>query len=393
MIYNDTFNDDILNFLELINDPRAEKGVRYKLKDILFLMLHAGLSGYFTAIDIKEYCDAHFDRFNKILGIKQIPSHDTFSRVYRIVDIDEVTKNIGDWLMANYPELYTEYNGMKVLHVDGKAVKAASIHSNGENTKYLMNAMYEGGSISLYTSAVGDKENEISKIPEYLDKFDLKDTIVTIDAIGTNKNVIDKIHDKGGKYLFQVKNNQKKVHRLIENKVKELEDNGKFDELDCTTKSVKNHGRIEEIKTYMIHDTSFIYKELGLDSHFSSVAKVGIMDKIISKKENGEYVTTKTRTFLITDLENMSVENIQSIKLSHWNIEMQHWLLDVQLNEDRNTAKKFNAMTNMTIIKRFAIRIKNVVYGKDTTLRKFIIHNQLNFDRTTEILMKSPNEE
>lgn len=110
-----------------------------------------------------------------------------------MINFENLAETLSEWLNTYYPEQIIKYNGKKILHIDGKAIKAATKKSEGESLVYLMNSMYEGGSISLYTEKIGDKENEITFIPKYLKQFDLKDTIVTIDAISFNKTVIDYI--------------------------------------------------------------------------------------------------------------------------------------------------------------------------------------------------------
>ena len=141
----------------------------------------------------------------------------------------------------------------------------------------------------------------------------------------------------------------------------------------------------------MISNTAFIFEQLGLDSFFGTIARVGVMDKTVTQRKDGKDQTTFKRTYLITNLEEMSVENMQSIKLSHWNIEMQHWILDVQLNEDRDTARKENAIKNNTILRRFCMNIKNRVEEyKKLTITRFNMTNMHSIEKLTEMLFKEP---
>ena len=194
--------------LSSIPDPRKERGVRYKYCDLILLIIYAILSVFSTGVDIEFYVEENFEYFQKMIGLKNVPSHDTFSRIIRITNFDNLASVLSTWLVKYYPETYKKYQEKKVLHLDGKAICAASEKSKGVEPIYLLNAMYEGGSISVYSKRVGEKTNEIGELPTFLNQFNLEETIVTIDAISINENIIKAIIDKKGHYLLQVKDNQ-----------------------------------------------------------------------------------------------------------------------------------------------------------------------------------------
>ena len=387
---NITSNNEVESLyiiLSKIEDPRDKRGVRYKLSDLILLLIYGILSGMSEAVDVEFYVEEHFEYFKNLIGIKSVPSHDTFSRILKMIDFENLADTLSEWLNTYYPEQVIKYNDKKVLHIDGKAVKAATKKSEGEAPVYLMNSMYEGGSISLYTEKIGNKENEISFIPKYLKQFDLKDTIVTIDAIGCNKRVIDYIVKNKGNFILPVKENQKKLYEAIEREVKRLKETKKFEELDKAEKKVKEHGRIEVYSSTMITNTKFLYDEFNNKSFYGEIARIGVIEKETSRKENGEYVTKKTISYVITDLETISIENLKNIKISHWNIEANHWLLDVQLNEDRLTTRNGNSTVNASILKRFCIRIKKQSSDfKDRPLKRMLVSGCINPEKISKIL-------
>lgn len=390
MKYDKEMASGILCYLEQIEDPREKRGVRYRFADLLLIAIYSILSGHSEATEMEYYAELNFEYFRKLIKIKEVPSHDTFSRVLRLVDIDYLAENITQWIRENFPEVCERTGGYKVLHVDGKAVRGAAEKSKGENPVYNLNAMYEGESIGLYLRRIGTKENEIVCLPSYLELFNLKDTVVTIDAIGCNQSVIKKITEKGGSYMMIVKENQKKLLNCIQNKVTELTASGEFENLNSTEKKVKDHGRIETIKMTMLHDTSFIYEALGTDSFYGTIAKVGIMDKKTIRKEHGREIVSEQRTYVITDLERISVENMLKIKLSHWNVEAQHWLLDVQLNEDRMTARKGNAVTSGAVLRRFCLMMRKYCPEFESKpLKRFLMANEHDITRIEKILFLS----
>ena len=385
-------NDETKNLREALSsipDPRKERGVRYKYCDLILLIIYAILSGFSTGVDIEFYVEENFEYFQKMIGLKNVPSHDTFSRIIRITNFDNLASVLSTWLVKYYPETYKKYQEKKVLHFDGKAIRAASEKSKGEEPIYLLNAMYEGGSISVYSKRVGEKTNEIGELPTFLNQFNLEETIVTTDAISTNENIIKAIIDKKGHYLLQVKDNQSNLKIEIEKEIENLKLKNEYEKLETAQLELTGHGRYEIIKTTLIKNTQFIFEKLGLKSFCGTIAHVAVFDKTTEKLVDGHNQTTNTRALLITNLEGLSAESIQSIKLSHWNIEAQHWILDVQLNEDLNTARRDNSIENASAIKKFCLLIKKQDKEIDQSkinVKRFAYKNAMNIERITKLL-------
>ena len=379
--------NDLILVLENVPDPRHRRGIRYKLSDLLLMLVYAALCGHSEGSEIAFYVELNEEYFHNLIGLKKIPSHDTFTRLIQMLDFEAFSEMLGDWLWAYYPEICAKYGEYRVLHADGKAIKGAAAKSSGERPVYMLNAMYEGESIGVKIKKIGEKENEISALPDFLKMFNLKKTIVTIDAIGCNSTVIKAIHDGGGKYVLPVKENQKKLLGEIKDEINRLEEEGKMDKLPKAVTINKEHGRAEKIEATLIEDTTFIYEAMGEGSCFSSVSKVLVVDKESTKQENGEEKTTKTRRIMITDLEGLTVKELLKIQQSHWNVEMQHWLLDVQLDEDRKTARKGNAATNAAILRRLCLAVR----AKDPELsgkpmKRFLMANEHDAQRVERIL-------
>ena len=205
------------------------------------------LAGHSAAIEIAYYVELNFAYFRTLLNIEKIPSHDTFSRVLRFTNFEMLSLSLGRWLRENFPELYEKYQDKKVLHIDGKAVRAASEKTKGEKPVYHLNAMYEGGAVGVEIKRVGEKENEVSCLPDYLKLFDLTDTIVTMDAMGCNQTVIQAVKKGGGSYVLPVKENQKKLLSAVKEEIEKLIKEKKWDKLERTEILLKEHGRIEKI--------------------------------------------------------------------------------------------------------------------------------------------------
>ena len=381
---------DLMEVLEEVPDPRSARGVRYRFSHLLLMCVYAVLAGHSASVEIAYYAELNFEYFRELLKIEKIPSHDTFSRVLRFTDFEKLSVSLGEWLKENFPIVYEKYQDRKVLHIDGKAVRAASEKSKGEKPVYHLNAMYEGESIGVMVKRVGDKENERSCLPDYLGVFELSNTVITMDAMGCNQTVIKAIKKGGGNYVLPVKENQKKLLAVINEEIKKLAEDKKWDGLDCTETLHKEHGRIEKVVFRMLSDTGFLYERLGLESFYGTIARIGIMDKTTEMIKDGEEIKTTNRSIYITDVEEITVEMMQKIRAAHWNIEMQHWLLDIQLKEDQQTARKDDAVTNGTILRRFCMMVKKQdeeLSGKP--MKRFLMANEHDPNRIERLLFKS----
>lgn len=390
MIYDSNEFRDLMELLEEVPDPRCARGVRYRFSHLLLMCVYAVLAGHSVAMEISYYVELNFEYFKELLGIEKIPSHDTFSRVLRFTDFEQLSISLGQWLRGNFPEIYEKYQGKKVLHIDGKAVRAASEKSKREKPVYHLNAMYEGESIGVEIKRIGEKENEISCLPDYLKQFRLSDTIVTLDAIGCNQTVINAIHTGGGNYVVPVKENQKRLWTTINEEIEKLKKEKKWEQLDSTESLQKEHGRIEKVVFRMLSDTSFVYEKLGLKSFYGTIARIGVMEKITEMMKDGKEIKTETRSIFITDVEAMPVKVMYKIRVVHWNIEMQHWLLDIHLKEDQQTARKDDAVTNGAILRRFCMMLKKQdVELSEKPMKRFLMANEHNPCRIERLLFEN----
>lgn len=390
MRYDSEESRELIEILEDVPDPRCTRGVRYRFSHLLLMCVYAVLAGHSAAMEIAYYVELNLDYFRGLLKIERVPSHDTFSRVLRYTDFEALSSSLGEWLRENFAEVYEKYQDKKALHIDGKAVRGGSEKSKGEKPVYHLNAMYEGGTIGVEIKRVGEKENEISGLPDYLKQFDLKDTIVTIDAMGCNQTVIKAIRKGGGNYVLPVKENQKRLWGTVKEEIEKIIEKGMWDKLERTEVLQKGHGRMEKVVFRMLSDTGFVYEKLGLKSFYGTIARIGVMDKTVGMMKEGKEVKTKNRSIFITDVEDMTVGIMQKIRAAHWNIEMQHWLLDIQLKEDQQTARRDDAVTNGAILRRFCMALKK----QDAELsakpmKRFLMANEHDSNRIEKLLFKN----
>ncbi len=172
-----------------LEDPRDNRGKVYPLIDIIILALYGVLIGYEDFSNMSYYLKKREEELKRELGLEVgVPSHDVFSDVFRVLDINRFMELFVEWTKS----LVSEKTG-KHIAIDGKAVRAATKKAEKGNIPYVISAFLCDQGISIGQKPVGEKTNEIPEIPRLLDLIDIKGSVVTIDAIGTQTEIMDKI--------------------------------------------------------------------------------------------------------------------------------------------------------------------------------------------------------
>ena len=196
----------LFEHFEILEDPRDIRGKKHGLTNILIMTIYGILCGYTDFVNIADFLSVYEEYFVNLLNLENgIPSHDTFSNVFRTIDSKKFMELFIDWIKEVINSKGTH------LAIDGKAIKSARDKINGGNTPYIVSAFLCDIGISIGQVKVDDKSNEITAIPNLLDLIDIKGEIITIDAMGTQEDIANKITDKKGFYVLKVKDNQKEL--------------------------------------------------------------------------------------------------------------------------------------------------------------------------------------
>lgn len=365
----------LLNHFEILEDPRDIRGKRHELKNIFVLTIYGTLCGYTDFVNMVDFLTLHEDYFSDLLDLKYgIPSHDTFSRVFSMINPSKFMDIFIDWIK--------EITGSKGLHVaiDGKAIKSARDKVNNGNIPYILSGFLCDLGISIGQIKVDDKSNEITAIPNLLDLIDIKGKIITIDAIGTQEDIANKIvYEKKAAYILKVKDNQKDLKDDIKTYF-DLELKKDSTELDILETSFeKNHGRIEKRTYYISYNTECIHNK----AKWKSVKAIGRMD--VYREENGKVSITKNYYILS---QQFSMEMFKNITRNHSNIECSlHWRLDVILNEDHSTNKKDNSIDNLAIIRKIVFNLARLDSSMgNLTLKKKLTRYAFDFKNIENLL-------
>ena len=250
--------ENLIQIFSELEDPRDNRGKKYKLTEIMLLAVYGILCGYEDFTNMAYYLKKREEELIKEFGLSNgVPSHDTFSDVFRAIDPHKFMELFIRWTKS-IMEAKAD-NTEKHIAIDGKAIRAAADKVNGGNIPYVVSAFLTGMGISIGQVKVDDKSNEIMAIPELLELIDLENATVTIDAIGTQRKIAEKIIDKKGNYCLQLKKNRKNLFDDVRDYF-EYALNDKTEKENITEYSTleKSHGRMEKRKYYVSADISFI---------------------------------------------------------------------------------------------------------------------------------------
>ncbi|MDR0490570.1 MAG: ISAs1 family transposase [Oscillospiraceae bacterium] len=356
-----------------IEDPRDNRGMRHKLLDIFILTVFGLLWGHtdFTNMVIDLKYKAEY--FTELLGLENgIPSHDTFSAAFSIIDPAEFVECFIQWIVE-----LTRTAG-KHIAIDGKAVRAACAKVYQKKVPMLINALVVETGICIGQLKVEAKTNEIKGVPDLLSWLDIRGAVVTTDAIGCQKEITKLIVSKGADFVLPVKDNQANMHKDIKLELdtviaeqqleaaasKKYADRGikietpLTDRLGIHQELDQGHSRIERRTYYVWNDPSCIQQE-----EWPWVAGVGMAVRerlVIHRSEDGEIIneepSVETETYIIS--RPMGAEEFGCYARSHWAIENSlHWVLDDALREDRCTARKGHATENLGLMRKIVYNL------------------------------------
>ena len=338
-----------------IPDPRDVRGKRYRLDDILILATYGTLWGFTDFVNMCAELEYHLNYFRQLLGVERIPSHDCFSATFAAIDSEQFMTCFMEWLSQ-----ILSSRG-KHIAIDGKAVRAACEKAHSSYVPYILNAFLVEEGVLFSQMQIDAKKNEISTIPEFLDWLDLNDSIVTIDAIGAQYEIADKIVAKGGVYVLPVKLNQPSLQQDIKEYLENYGEPG-FDDISYLETFDKDHGRIETRKCYYSEDVSC----LEFQEHWGTVKAIGMLERqrIVLKdavdKKTGEIVNAdEVSEELVCYIMSapLGAEQFMHIARDHWKIELFHFSLDTSYLEDRCTARKGNAMQNLSLLRKLVMNL------------------------------------
>ncbi|MDR2891804.1 MAG: ISAs1 family transposase [Deltaproteobacteria bacterium] len=352
-----------------IHDPRIDRTKKHKLVDIIMITLCATICGMEGWEDIEIFAEEREEWFRKFLELPNgIPSHDTMYRVFSRINPKELNKILIEWTQG----LNKSVDG-KVVAIDGKTLRGSFDTASGQSALHMISAWVEENGLVLGQVCAGGKGHEITKIPELLRLLELKNSIVTIDAIGCQKEIVRIIREeKTADYVIALKKNQLNLHDEVV-ACFNLAGKSDFFSSDKFESIEKGHGRIES-RACVCLDVAAHLDHVGKE--FSGLKTVA---KIYSTRECNGKTEEQTRYF-ISSLP-CKAEQIAKAVRTHWSVENSlHWRLDMTFKEDASRIRKDNAPENLAMIRRTALGLVKNRLPQKMTVKRAQLRMKLNWD-------------
>lgn len=341
----------IVECFEEIPDPRVKRRRRHKLVDILVIGLCSMLTGGEGFNDMALLGKIKRDWLKTFLELPHgIPSHDTFNRVFSAIDPHHFLDCFVRWVQAICPALAGD-----VVAIDGKALRRA--FNEGGCIPYIVSAWASENGLALGQVKVEDKSNEIAAIPELLQVLDIQGCVVTIDAMGCQKDIADRIVDKKADYVLALKGNHATVHGEVREFFADAVPPCATEPATTVTPETivssktleKDHGRIETRRYWQSSDIDWMEDK----PLWRRLRSIGMVESIRCVKGKNSI----ERRYYLSSLP-LDVKTFAKAVRGHWGVENPlHWSLDVTFREDQSRARSKNAAQNLATLRRIALNL------------------------------------
>ena len=359
-----------------LEDPRVEGRTAHRLIDIIVMAICGVICGADSWAEVETFGEAKEDWLKSFLELPNgIPSHDTFGRVFARLNPESFQVRFMEWVQN-----VEQITQGQVIAIDGKTVRRSHDRANGKGAIHIVSAWATQNQITLGQRKVDGKSNEITAIPELLSLLDVSGCIVTIDAMGCQKEIAAQIVEQGGDYVLAVKKNQPTLHERIEELFAYADkENYRAVESDMVQRIDKGHGRVEIRRCWTISESDFlVYVQDHLNwPHLKTIAKV------VGTRRIGETETNQTR-YYITNLEGNATKLLHAVR-HHWSIENScHWVLDIAFREDESRIREGHSAENFSALRRMALALLK----RETSVKRGIKAKRLKAALDEKYLLK-----
>lgn len=346
----------LVGIFSQLQDHRVNRTKRHELIDIVVVAICASICGAEGWQEISNYCHQKLDWLRRFVKLSNgVPSPDTFARVISRIDPKAFGACFSAWMQFVF-----ELSDGDIIAIDGKEVRGARKY--GDDPLHLVSAwaMHNEQSVCLGQVATDTKSNEIEAIPRLIDILDVRGCIVTIDAMGCQKKIVEKLSSRGAEYVITLKANQPKLQEIAQDLFASAQEL-KIPIEEHTTKEV-GHGR-QETRVYR-----FSSEIKGFDLH-REWKNIGGLGSVERTRTIGTKTTTET-SYYITSLTH-DVDAFAKAVRSHWGIENQlHWVLDVAFSEDACRVGERNAARNLALIRKLSLNMMKKMKNKGKVKNK-----------------------
>lgn len=351
--------DSVVKYFESLPDPRHTRNRRHLLVDVIVIAVCGVIVGCEGPTAIERWAKAKKDWLGQWLELPNgIPSRDCLRRVLSALKPEAFQECFQRWIAEC---LTGDADGShRTIAIDGKTMRRSHDGAGGLGPLHLVSAWASEQGIALGQIATEEKSNEITAIPDLLDQIDIQGAVVTIDAMGCQKEIAKKIKHGGGDYVLAVKDNQPKLHQTLQEFfVEELEDDLEQVPHRRHETHDKGHGRIDDRYYYLAK----LPDDFAFRKQWPGIKAIGVAIRITEKSDGTR--SDDVRYFIASRY--LSGKRFAQSVRGHWGIENSlHWVLDVTFNEDQSRARERRLADNLSWLRRFGISLLKQHPSKDS---------------------------
>jgi predicted transposase YbfD/YdcC len=345
-------------YFEGLEDPRSLRNQRHPLITLIGTSFLAILSGIDSFSGMQDFVEMHMEALEDYFDFPHgVPSHDTYQRLWDALSPTQFKACFSDFIDS------LEKVASDVISIDGKTIR----NSGKDKALHIVSAWCHENKLVFAQEKVESKSNEIKAIPKVLELLDLENKVITIDAMGAQREICQKIVEGAGDYVIALKGNQGTLHEDVKLYLSDPKNHEMTNE-----NNDKGHGRLEQRVAVVAHEVTWLN-----ESHqWPGLKAIGQITATVWKKGKQ---TTETR-YYISSLA-LDAGRLNDIARKHWAIENQlHWSLDVLFNEDKACIRNDNAAENIDILRKWAMAVLVKTKTKpDQTIKSLMRRNVMSF--------------
>jgi len=340
--------ESIRRYFKDLPDPRHKFGCRHRLDEMVIIAILAVICSCDDWVAVADFAGAKRKWLKTFLELPHgVPSHDAFNRVFAAINPEAFERCFLEWMKA-----LTEVAGRGLIAIDGKTLRHSFDRASSQAAIHMVSAWSVANGLVFGQIATEAKSNEITAIPKLLELLDIDGAVISIDAMGCQKEIAVKIVENKGDYVFSLKGNQGTLHdevswwldQAIAGKMGDVQ-------LDHHRQVNKSHGRIETREVWSTQQVDW-FADRGQWAGLSSLIAVD------SERRLADGTVQKERRYFISSLADADARTFARLIRGHWQIEnLVHWSLDISFNEDASRVRKGYGAENFSRLRRIALNL------------------------------------